>query len=190
MKRRINESGYTLIEILISLFITVVLAASGFEFYVSMHNQTLAQEGISEMQQASTACLQEIAKTIRQAGYKIGSHIPYLINGDSLYVFYSETQAVDTILYYLEEYSESELSGVESIPQAQRPKKLMRKINSESPCIFSDNINDITFDAPDAMSIIVALEVQTMKPDEDYADNEGYRLYTSSETIVLRNIRL
>ena len=190
MKRIINEGGYTLIEILVSLLITGVLAAAGFEFYVAMHNQALAQEGISDMQQASTVCLQEMAKTIRQAGYKIGSHIPYLINGDSIYVFYSETQAVDTILYYLEDYSESELSGVESIPQAQRPKKLMRKINAESPCIFSDNINDITIATPDATSITVALEVQTMKPDEDYVDNEGYRLFTSSETIVLRNLRL
>lgn len=190
MKTISSKRGYTLIELLVSILITGIMSAAGFEFYVRMHNQALAQEGISDMQQASTACLQEMVKTIRQAGYMIGSHVPYVINGDSIYVFYSETQAVDTILYYLEDYRDGELSGNVTYPEAQRPKKLMRQINGDTPCIFSDNINDISIDAPDATSITIDLVAQTMTPDEDYPDNGGFRFYPSSESIVLRNLRL
>lgn len=170
--------------------ITAIISAAGFEFYIKMHNQALTQEEISNMQQASTACLQELVKTTRKAGYMIGNHVPYVINGDSIYVFFRETQAVDTVLYYLEDYCDGELSGNVSYPDAQRPRKLMRKINGETPCIFSDNINDITINAPSATSITIHLVAQTMTPDEDYPHNGGFRYYPSSELIVLRNLKL
>jgi len=60
MKRLRNNRGYTIIEMLVAVLITGILASAGFEFYISMHNQTLAQEEISDMQQASRASLQEI----------------------------------------------------------------------------------------------------------------------------------
>jgi prepilin-type N-terminal cleavage/methylation domain-containing protein len=190
MKMLKNETGFSLVEILVSILITGILAAAGFEFYVSMHNQVLTQDGLADMQQSSTASLQEIAKSIRQAGYKIGAHPPYYINGDSLYLFYSQTQPVDTILYYLEDYTEAEFSGITSIPQVDRPRKLMKKVNNSAPTIFSDNINDITFEIPDATSLTVTLMVQTMKPSEDNPDNDGYYFYSATENIVIRNIAL
>ena len=118
MRKLKCSKGYTLIELLISLFITGLLVAAGMKFYVSMHNQALAQEEISYMQQNARSCLQEVSKSLRMAGYKIGSHPAYRINGDSLYVFYNDSQPVDTVLYYLEDYTTSELPWIGTLSEA------------------------------------------------------------------------
>ena len=91
MKKFKNNKGYTLLEILIGLFLTGLIAAAGFEFYATMHNQRLVQEDISDMQLNARNSLQEIVKTLRMGGYKISTHPPYRASGDSLFVFYSET---------------------------------------------------------------------------------------------------
>ena len=180
-------SGFTILELLIAMLITGIVAASGFQFYVTMHNQTLAQEDVSDMQQTLRASLMEISKTVRMAGYKIGSHIPYLINGDSLYVFFNGTQPVDSVLYYLADYGEGEL-GVAYEQEGMTPRKLMKKINSSHPVVFSEYINDITFVPVNSSTLEVILIVQTSRADEDFAQNGGFRTCTNTETITMRNI--
>ncbi|MEW5923091.1 MAG: prepilin-type N-terminal cleavage/methylation domain-containing protein [Candidatus Zixiibacteriota bacterium] len=190
MKKLRNNKGYTIAELLIAMFITGVLAAAGFEFYISMHNQTLAQEEISDMQQASRASLQDITRTLRMAGYKIGSHDPYAINGDSLYIFFNGTQPVDSVLYYLADYSESELAGMASFPTGSTPHKLMKKVNSATAELFADYITDVTFTAINSSTVQVTIDVQAAQPDEDFVDNGGYRTFTALETVNLRNVAL
>jgi prepilin-type N-terminal cleavage/methylation domain-containing protein len=190
MKRLNKSKGYTVIELLIAVFITGVIAAAGFKFYIGMHNQTLAQEEISDMQQNSRSTLDEIARNLRKAGYKLDStHVPFRVNGDSLYIFFSETQAVDTVLYYLARYSDSESTvWLGQIESAQMPKKLMRKVNSAYPEVFSELIKDITFTVLNSSTVEVLIEVQTSKADEDFASDRGFRTYTSLESINIRNL--
>lgn len=190
MRKLRNNRGYTIAELLIAMFITGILAAAGFEFYISMHNQTLAQEEISDMQQASRASLQDITKTLRMAGYKIGAHAPYRINGDSLLIFYSDTQPVDTIMYYLEDYTSAELLSMPTFPTGSSPHKLMKKVNSTAAELFADYITDVTFIAVNASTVQVTIDVQAAQPDEDFVNNGGYRTYTALETVNLRNVAL
>ena len=58
MNKLFTSKGYTLIELLIALFLTGVITTAGFHFYVKMHNSALTQEEISDMQQKSRASLQ------------------------------------------------------------------------------------------------------------------------------------
>ena len=186
MKLLKNSFGYTVTEVLIAMLMTGIVSMAGFQFYIKMHNQTLNQENISEMQQNSRASLQEIIGSLRIAGYKIDGHAPFAINGDSLYVFSSITQPVDTILYYLVPYTIGEYSLLESMPRELHPHKLMRKVNSQTPEIFSDYINEIQFNAINASTVEVIIKVQPQRPDLDYAENEGLRLYTATETVIIR----
>ncbi len=183
-----NCKGFTIAEVLISLFITGLLAAGGFQFYVQMHNTALTQEEVSEMQQSSRASLQEMEKVLRMAGFKLDGHAPYRINGDSLYIFFSGTNPVDTVLYYLEDYSDFELPLPDSLDASQKPRKLMRKTNHEAAAIFADNINDIRYNVVNPSTIEITIVVQPLKADEAYADNGGFRSYTAVERIKLRNL--
>lgn len=185
-----DQRGYTLLEVLIALFLTAIIAVAGFEFFVTMHNQRVVQEDVSDMQQNSRNSLQEIVKTLRMAGYKAGSHVPYRINSDSLYVFYSNTQPVDTVLYYLDDYSEAELSRIDEAPSGLEPRKLMRKVNGAPASIFADYIRFMLFNVVDSSTIQVSLVTQASKPDEAFSSNYGYRLYVSTELVKLRNVAL
>jgi len=190
MKRMKNNRGYTLLEILIGLFLTGIITAGGFEFYATMHNQGIVQEDISDMQLNARNSLQEIVKTLRMGGYKIGTHPAFQASGDSLYVFYSETQAVDTALYYLDDYTVSELSRLEEAPTGLEPRKLMKKINSDAPSILADYIRTIRYNVIDSATVQVALVTQASQPDEDFTSNYGYRLYVATERVNLRNLAL
>lgn len=188
MNRLRKTHGYTLIELLIALIVTGIIATAGFEFYVKMHNSTLSQEQISDMQQSSRASLERISKSIRMAGFKIGSHPAYHINGESLFVFASISQPVDTILYFLGDYDNSELTNVDSLDASVRPRKLMIQVNGGTPEVFADNIHSMRFRVVNPTTIEVALTVQPLKPDETFAQNEGYRMYTANERVKMRNL--
>ncbi|MFH1700298.1 MAG: hypothetical protein ABIE07_06890 [Candidatus Zixiibacteriota bacterium] len=190
MKKITNSRGTTVAEVLIALLITGIVSAAAFNFYIKVQGQTLAQGNISDMQQNSRASLQEIVKALRTAGYKVGAHDSYAIVGDSLYVFTSITQPVDTIIYYLQPYTTYEYPAIAKLREPLHPKKLMKKVNSGAAEIFSDFINDIDFTAVTANTIEVVVKVQSENPDLDYQDNEGYRIYTSAERVLIHNMTL
>jgi prepilin-type N-terminal cleavage/methylation domain-containing protein len=188
MKRIKNASGFTLIELMIALLVTGIITAAGFSFYVQMHNSTLTQEEISEMQHSSRVSLEEMAKTLRMAGYKTDGYQPYRINGESLYVFLSITKPVDTVLYYLANYADGELISPDSIGTKFRPRKLMVKYNNGTPEVYADNISGIRYRVINPTTVEINLTVQTMRSDEAYADTQGYRFHTESEQVKLRNV--
>jgi len=179
-----NNSGHTLVELLIAMFLTGIISMAGLQFYVSIHNQTLAQEDVSDMQNAARASLDEIAKTLRQAGYKIGAHAPYALIGDTLLVFYSDTQAVDTVAYYL--MSEGDLSTTGRIAT----QMLMKRINSNQGDIFTDGLESVAYTVISPSVIDVVVTATANRPDENYTDNDGIRTLTVAERVQMRNLNL
>jgi prepilin-type N-terminal cleavage/methylation domain-containing protein len=179
-----NTRGYTLIELIIALFLTGVVAAAGFSFYVTMHNQALTQEDISNMQHTNRTTLQEMAKTLRMAGYKLSGHIPYRIAGDSLYVFFSETQPVDTVLYFLQR----DPSG--SIDDPWTPFRMMRQVNGGTAAIFSDAIHSVNYQVIDSATVVIEVETQTESSDESWVQDDGYRTITLTERVTIRNLQI
>jgi prepilin-type N-terminal cleavage/methylation domain-containing protein len=188
MKALRNSRGVSLIEIIIAMFITGLISAAGFHFYIQMHNSALTQEEISDMQQSSRASLEEICKNLRMAGFKLDStHAAYRINGESLYVFASITQPVDTILYFLQSYNNYELVMDDSLARDLRPRKLMIKVNSGQPEVFADNIRAMKFNPVSSRAVEISLTVQPLKSDMTYLDNGGYRMHTATERVKIRN---
>ena len=185
-----NNKGYTLVELFIALLITSVIMVTGYSFYVKMHNSTITQSDISDMQQNSRATLHEIVKTARMAGYKIGTHVPYRINGDTLVVFYQDSQPVDTFMFFLEDYSDYELVQFGALDTRNIPQKLMKKHNSDNAEIYTDYISGIKYAVVDTTTLQITLVVQSATPDEDFDNNEGLRNYTCTQQVNLRNINL
>ncbi len=186
MKLR-NQIGYTLVELLIATLLTGILAMGGLRYYVSISNSTLTQEDIGEMQQAARNSLQEIAKTMRKAGFKVGTHAPYTIAGDTMMVFFADSSALDTVSFYL---AESQLDQGEERESAVPNKHLMVRYNSHQPDTYADNIESLTYTVISASVIDIVITVGVDRPDEDYVDNDGVRTFTLAERVQMRNLKL
>lgn len=188
-KRR--QAGFTILEVLVAGLITGILAASSFQFYISMHNQTLTQEEVSDMQTNCRASLHEIGQTLRMGGYKLGeTHNSFDIHGDSLFVFFNETQPVDTVLYFLQEFSDQEYAQGYPRPTGMRIFKLMKKVNSLKAAVFADYIKNIRYNAVASDEVTVAITIESQKPDETFQTNNGYRTFTLVDRVILRNANL
>ena len=101
LKKLQDNRGITLVEILIGSLMSLIIAASLMEFYISQHNQWITQEKISDMQQNSRAVLEELTRQIRWAGFGISLQPYYQIKGDTLLLFTKPGANVDTIRFTL-----------------------------------------------------------------------------------------
>jgi len=186
---RLGGRGFTLMEVLVATALTGILALGAYHFYTAMNQQVVSQQDIAEMQQINRACLEEIATTLRSAGYMLSGHDAYLITGDSLYVFLSETKPVDTVLYFLEEFSDGDYQTMMvGRPDGMVVYKLMKQVNSAAPVVFADFLTQIIYTPIGSKTIAITLEVQTARKDETLPDNNGFRKFINTERVVLRNV--
>ena len=189
MKLRLNQRGFTLLEVIIAAFITVILAVASFNFYSTMHDQSETQFNVSEMNQLARTSMYDIRKNLIQAGFKLGAgHPPYEINGDTLAIYYSLTLPVDTVQYYLVEFSPAEYADLPDLPAGDKLYKLMKKVNSTPETIFANYIKSINYNQLDSANVVVNINVQAMRSDDSYAPNDGFRVYSLSERINIRNV--
>ena len=188
-KRR--QAGFTILEVLVAGLITGIVAVSSFQFYVSMHNQTLTQEEVSDMQTSCRASMHEIGRTLRMGGYKLyDTHESFNIEADTLWVFFNESQPVDTVKYYLEEFEDWEYARDYPRPDGMHIYKLMRKVNSQKAAVFADYIKSIRFTQLSFDEVMVSITVESEKPDETFQTNNGYRTFTLVDRVILRNANL
>ncbi len=155
-----------------------------------MHNQTETQYEVSEVQHLCRSSVNEIKKTLRLAGFKLATHPPYEIKTDSLAIYFSQTQPVDTVLYYLEEFNDYEYSKVHGLPEDVQLFKLMKKENSGSAEICADFIQSIGFTQIDSKTMEITITAQVSKADDTFEANEGFRTWTLDEQVSLRNVNL
>ena len=185
-----SSRGFTILEVLIAGLITGILATASFRFYTSMHNQTETQYEVSEVQHQCRASVNDIKKTLRQAGFKLIGHPAAEMNGDSLAIYFSETQPVDTVLYYLEEFNDYDYLQMPDLPDGQKLYRLMKRRNSNTPEIYTDYIVDIDFTQLDTRTMQITVTAQVSKKDDSYDENGGFRTWTLDEQVTLRNVTI
>ena len=188
--RLVGDRGFTILEVLIAALITGILATASFRFYTSMHNQTETQYEVSEVQHLCRSSIHEMKKTLRLAGFKLIDHDALEINGDSLSVFFSDVHPVDTVLYFLEEFDDSEYTSVPDLPKDVILYKLMKQLNSETPQIHTDFIQDVDFQIVDDRTVEITVTAQVSKKDNTYTENNGFRTWSLAEQVTLRNVTL
>jgi hypothetical protein len=127
---------------------------------------------------------------MRLAGFKLVGHPAYEINGDTLAIYFSETQPVDTVLYFLQEFTDAQYRPVQDRPKGLKLYQLMRQQNSKVAGIFSDFITGMRVQAVDSANVLVTITALTAKRDDDFKQNNGYRSYSLIERIHLRNMCL
>lgn len=196
-----KRNGFTLIELIIAALITAILAAAAFQFYVTMQQQVTTQKDISDMQQISRSCLQEIGKNLRMAGYMLPvtdpPHPAYdIVTSTEIWIYIgigdpSAVDPVDTIKYFLEEYTSAEYANVPFLPTGMQLFKLMKQEEDwADPEVFADFITTISFTPIGTSEMAITLEVTTAKGDETFNMNDGFRTFVNTERITMRNLTI
>ena len=187
-----NRLGFTLIEVLIATLITGILTTASFQFFVKMTEQSEAQYEMSDVKQRARTSLVDIKKSLRMAGYKLPDAHPALaVNGDTLVIYRQGTQPVDTIIYFLREYTAYEYSQVPGLPSSTKLWNLMKRSNSGIAQMYSDFVSSVTFQqiSPDYFS--VSITTHTTRPDysrETQSNQPEFKTFTLTEQIKIRNL--
>ena len=198
-ERRRGQTGFSVVELLIAVLITGIIAAAAFQFYVTMNQNVITQQEISEMQGICRACLQEMSKTLRMAGYMLETvspgHPPYEIIGDTLFVYAGCIGAgcpdpIDTTVYFLSEFSETDYAGVPGRPESMQIYKLMLKRDAAAVALFADYVQSVMFTPIGTEEMAITMSVQASRADETFTDNDGFRTFSNTERISMRNVSM
>lgn len=76
---KMNQKGFTLLEVLIALVIIGFVTTAAVQIYLTQHEGWIVEEQISDMQQNARVAMRELTTRIRMAGYKVPHGIDPLI---------------------------------------------------------------------------------------------------------------
>lgn len=186
---RWRDRGFTIIELLIALLLTGVLALAAFQFYASINQQVIAQQEFADIQNLNRACLDELSTALKSAGFGLADiHPAYDIVGDSLYVFVADSAKVDTQLYFMSEFTDAEYTAkLGGQPSGMTVFNLMKQDNSGSPVVYADFLTDLRFTIINPRLVAITVEITSAIPDDTYQPNNGYRTFINTERVVVRN---
>ena len=195
-------SGFTLMELLVSMSIGMVVLAALAKTFTVQSRQNTAEEQVAQMQGNARAALDLMVREIQMAKYN-----PAGTAFSSAYgVTYSASQ--------LEVKADMDGNGtistssgsVEDIIYARDAANnyITRKLGSGTAEIVADNITAFTFAYYDAngsavtssgnsgniRKVTINITARTAKPDPSYTSNSGYRTYQISVDITPPNMAL
>ena len=187
MHKRIlrSRAGVTLIEMLIALMLTGVLTTAAFKFYQASHGEALVQQDISDLHLVCRNTVYDIKKTLRLAGYKVGSHKAYEFFGDTLCIYMQGTNPIDTIRYYLADLPSAYMPDNKS----RAVYELRKQINSDPYNELAEYISAVDYNVIDSANIEVTVTAEAERKDPDYDLNNGYRTCSLKERVKIRNVR-
>jgi type IV pilus assembly protein PilW len=197
-----RASGFTLMELLVSMSIGMVVLAALAKTFTVQSRQNTAEEQVAQMQGNARAALDLMVREIHMAKYN-----PAGTAFSSAYgVTYSASQ--------LEVKADMDGNGtistssgsVEDIIYARDAANnyITRKLGSGTAEIVADNITAFTFAYYDAngsavtssgnsgniRKVTINITARTAKPDPSYTSNSGYRTYQISVDITPPNMAL
>ena len=197
-----RASGFTLMELLVSMSIGMVVLAALAKTFTVQSRQNTAEEQVAQMQGNARAALDLMVREIQMAKYN-----PAGTAFSSAYgVTYSASQ--------LEVKADMDGNGtistssgsVEDIIYARDAANnyITRKLGSGTAEIVADNITAFTFAYYDAngsavtssgnsgniRKVTINITARTAKPDPSDTSNSGYRTYQISADITPPNMAL
>jgi Tfp pilus assembly protein PilE len=94
-KRLQKVTGFSMIEVLIALFLTGIVTTAAFKAYINQHKSYIVQDDITDIQQSSRASIDELTRQIRLAGFQLPYGLPSIIasntNPDTITITYNSS---------------------------------------------------------------------------------------------------
>lgn len=93
------RSGFTIIEVLIALFLAGLVTSAAMSLYLTQQKQLIVQDEVSDMQANVRAATTELADKVRMAGYKTPENFPAIVarntNPDTIEIAYDSDELRD-----------------------------------------------------------------------------------------------
>jgi prepilin-type N-terminal cleavage/methylation domain-containing protein len=97
----IDHRGFSLMEVLIALLLSAVVTTAAFKAYVNQHKSYMIQDDVTTIQQNARACLDQLSRQVRMAGYQLPNGLPSIVasntNPDTITLTYHQ-DGCDTYL--------------------------------------------------------------------------------------------
>jgi len=173
-----DERGMSIIELLIATILSLIVLSAALEFYVSQHKNWLMQNEVAEVQQNARVCVDEIASSLRMAGFGLPTgHPAFLIGNDSLTVYAVDGTDVDTTLYFIYDADPT-------------TPYLARQINGQWPELYSNDVEALEVTEISPRHFEIALTSRSEKPDGEFIQGDGYRRRTVTTEVLARNLAI
>jgi type IV pilus assembly protein PilW len=195
-----KESGFTLVELLISMTIGLIILAALSSTFLMQRKIYDVQEQIVEMVQTARAAMDMMTREIRMAGYD-----PTGAGFDGI------TYDADQLEIKADMY-ETNNTGNPDGDTDDSNEHIKYTMDSDYPFEirrntgggrqeFALNIQSFTFEyldsagnatttTADIRQIRITIKARTSKADADYSANNGYRTHTLTSLITPRNLGL
>lgn len=190
LTRRGQIGGFTLLELLIALAIGMIVLGAIYTVFTMQNKHFTNQEQIAEMQQIARTTMDVMIREIAMAGFD-----PKNNSGAGI------TAATATSLAFTADLNENSVTtdANENVTYAFDSVNYQITRNTGGGAQpFAENIEDLAFAyykadgsttaTPTEIRMIkVSIRARTAKPDPAYAANGGYRTYTLTSHVTLRN---
>ena len=198
-----RASGFTLMELLVSMSIGMVVLAALAKTFTVQSRQNTAEEQVAQMQGNARAALDLMVREIQMAKYNPA--------GTAFSSAYGVTYSASQLEVKADMNGDGTIStssgSVEDIIYARDAVNnyITRKLGSTGTAeIVADNITAFTFAYYDAngsavtssgnsgniRKVTINITARTAKPDPSYTSNSGYRTYQISADITPPNMAL
>lgn len=197
-----RASGFTLMELLVSMSIGMVVLAALAKTFTVQSRQNTAEEQVAQMQGNARAALDLMVREIQMAKYNPA--------GTAFSTAYGVTYSASQLEVKADMDGNGTIStssgSVEDIIYARDAANnyITRKLGSGTAEIVADNITAFTFAYYDAngsavtssgnsgniRKVTINITARTAKPDPSYTSNSGYRTYQISVDITPPNMAL
>ena len=197
-----RASGFTLMELLVSMSIGMVVLAALAKTFTVQSRQNTAEEQVAQMQGNARAALDLMVREIQMAKYNPA--------GTAFSSAYGVTYSASQLEVKADMNGDGTISttsgSVEDIIYARDAANnyITRKLGSGTAEIVADNITAFTFAYYDAngsavtssgnsgniRKVTINITARTAKPDPSYTSNSGYRTYQISADITPPNMAL
>lgn len=197
-----RASGFTLMELLVSMSIGMVVLAALAKTFTVQSRQNTAEEQVAQMQGNARAALDLMVREIQMAKYNPA--------GTAFSSAYGVTYSASQLEVKADMNGDGTIStssgSVENIIYARDAVNnyITRQLGSGTAEIVADNITAFTFAYYDAngsavtssgnsgniRKVTINITARTAKPDPSYTSNSGYRTYQISVDITPPNMAL
>ncbi len=204
-----KESGFTLIEMLISMAIGLIILSALSSTFLMQRKIYDVQEQVVEMVQTARAAMDMMTREIRMAGYDptdtmssdpqdipnakfVG--IPYDADELKIYADLNGDANTDVAEYDEHEYIKYTIDS--DYPFEIRRdtgggrQEFVLNIQTFTFLPYLDGSGNPTTTTADIRQIKITITARTAKPDGNYTPNGGYRTYTLTSFITPRNLNL
>ena len=192
------SAGFTLVELLIALALSLVVLVSVSGAFISQRKTYDAQEQMTEMIQGTRAVMEVITREVKLAGFNpTGSTtlvgIPYSttqleiradLDGDGTAI------ASDTNELIIYTHDSTDLEIDRDAGQAFSSAKLLAENIESFTFDYLDADGIATTTAADIRMVEITITARMTKPDPNYGQNSGYRTYTLASRVSPPNLAI